>query len=130
MTEDTNAFRMEVRGWLEANCPEEMRSPMESEKDACWGGRNFTFQSDAQRLWLEHMGAKGWTTPDWPQEYGGGGLNREQVKILKQEMARINARPAIYSFGISMLGPALLKYGNEEQKLSFLPAIVRGEIRW
>jgi acyl-CoA dehydrogenase len=130
MSEDLNNFRMEVRDWLAENCPEEMRSPLRSEKDACWGGRNFTFQSKAQRLWLERMGGKGWTAPAWPKEYGGGGLNREQVKILKQEMTRINARGALYSFGISMLGPALLKYGNEDQKQKFLPSIVRGEIRW
>jgi len=130
MSENLDTFRSEVRDWLAENCPEEMRSPLRSEKDACWGGRNFTFQSEAQRLWLERMGERGWTAPAWPKEYGGGGLNREQVKILKQEMARINARGALYSFGISMLGPALLKYGNEEQKQKFLPSIVRGEIRW
>lgn len=130
MSDDLNGFQNEVRTWLETNCPGEMRSPMESEKEACWGGREFTFQSDAQRLWLERMGHKGWTAPDWPKEYGGGGLDREQVKILNHELARINARPALISFGISMLGPALLKYGNEEQKHRFLPPIVRGEIRW
>jgi alkylation response protein AidB-like acyl-CoA dehydrogenase len=130
MSDDLNTFRIEVRQWLADNCPAEMRSPMASEKDACWGGLNFTFQSEAQRLWLKRMGARGWTAPDWPKEYGGGGLNREQLKILNQEMGRINARPALYSFGISMLGPALLKYGNETQKLTYLPAIVRGEIRW
>ena len=128
--EEKSVFRDEVREWLEENCPEEMRSPMLSEKDACWGGRDFVFQSEAQRLWLERMSARGWTAPDWPTRYGGGGLDRDQVKILKQEMARIKARPALYSFGISMLGPALLKYGNEQQKKAFLPPIVRGEIRW
>lgn len=130
MGEDQNTFRTGVRDWLRENCPEEMRSPLSSEKDACWGGRNFTFQSEAQRLWLERMGERGWTAPAWPKEYGGGGLDREQAKILTQEMARINARGALYSFGISMLGPALLKYGNEEQKHKFLPPIIRGEIRW
>lgn len=130
MSENLSTFRTEVRDWLAENCPAEMRNPLRSEKDACWGGRNFTFQSEAQRLWLERMGERGWTAPAWPKEYGGGGLNHEQVKILKQEMARINARGALYSFGISMLGPALLKYGNEEQKQRFLPPIVRGEIRW
>ena len=130
MPDDQNTFALEVRKWLAANCPEEMRHPYGSEKDACWGGRKFEFQSEAQRLWLERMGAKGWTAPAWPRTYGGGGLDREQVKILKQEMARIKARPALYSFGISMLGPALLKYGNAEQKQRFLPPIIRGEIRW
>ncbi len=130
MSENLNTFRTQVRDWLEENCPQEMRSPLRSEKDACWGGRNFKFQSEAQQVWLQRMGEKGWTAPDWPQEYGGGGLDREQLKILQQEMARINARGALYSFGISMLGPALLKYGSEEQKQRFLPPIIRGEIRW
>ena len=62
------------------------------------------------------MAARGWTVPDWPKDYGGGGLSPAETKILKQEMARIGARNPLMSFGISMLGPALLKYGNEEQK--------------
>ena len=123
-------FRQQVRDWLEANCPESMRSPYRSEADVCWGGRDFTFQSEEQRLWLERMAEKGWTAPTWPGEFGGGGLNREQAKILKEELARIHARPPLMSFGISMLGPALLKFGTEEQKRQHLPPIVRGEIRW
>src|SRR3712207_1128086 len=51
-------------------------------------------------------------------------------RSLKDEMARIGARPPLTSFGISMLGPALLKFGNDEQKHRFLPEIARGEIRW
>jgi len=127
---DVDAFRTETRAWLEANCPAEMRIPMRSEKDACWGGRNWTFQSDAQRQWLETMAGRGWTVPDWPSDYGGSGLSAAEAKILKQEMALIGARPPLTSFGISMLGPALLKFGNEEQKRKYLPEIARGEIRW
>ncbi|WP_309612317.1 acyl-CoA dehydrogenase family protein [Sphingomonas sp.] len=127
---DLDAFRSETRAWLEANCPPKMRQPMLSEKDACWGGRHWVFQSDAQRQWLKAMAAKGWTVPDWPSAYGGGGLLPAEGKILKEEMAAIGARQPLYSFGISMLGPALLKYGREVQKLRFLPEIARGEIRW
>jgi acyl-CoA dehydrogenase len=127
---ESEKFKQEIRDWLEANCPESMRSPFSSEADACWGGRNYRFQSEDQRLWLERMAAKGWTAPSWPTEYGGGGLNREQAKILKEELARIHARPALVSFGISMIGPALLKFGSEELKQQHLPPIVRGEIRW
>jgi len=98
--------------------------------ELCWGGRNWTFQSDAQRSWFEAMAARGWTVPDWPKEYGGGGLSLEEARILDQEMARIGARPALTSFGISMLGPALLEFGTEEQKKHYLPQIAQGEIRW
>ena len=73
---------------------------------------------------------KGWTAPDWPAEYGGGGLDRTQCTILKEEMARINARSPLASFGVWMLGPALLKFASEEHKQRYLPPIVRGEIRW
>lgn len=126
----TDTFRQETRDWLEANCPEPMRHPYQSEADICWGGRNFTFQSEDQQLWLERMAGRGWTVPTWPKEYGGGGLNREQAKVLKEELSRIHARAPLVSFGISMLGPALLKFGSEELKKQHLPPIVRGEIRW
>jgi alkylation response protein AidB-like acyl-CoA dehydrogenase len=127
---DLDTFREETRAWLEANCPAEMREPMRDESDACWGGRNFQFKNEAQKLWMDRMAERGWTVPDWPKDYGGGGLSPAETKILRQEMARIGARNPLMSFGISMLGPALLKDGTEEQKKRFLPEIARGEIRW
>jgi acyl-CoA dehydrogenase len=127
---DLEAFRAETRTWLEANCPPEMREPMRSEKDLCWGGRHFQFQSPAQKQWLDVMASRGWTVPDWPSDYGGGGLSPAEAKVLKEEMRSLGCRSPLTSFGISMLGPALLKYGNEEQKKRFLTEIARGEIRW
>jgi acyl-CoA dehydrogenase len=127
---DVEAFRAETRAWLEANCPAEMRAPIRDDDDVCWGGRRVTFKNDAQKLWLDRMAAKGWTVPEWPTQYGGGGLSRAEAKVLGEELRRIKARPPLSSFGIWMLGPALLKYGNEAQKLEHLPKIARGEIRW
>ncbi|QMW22516.1 acyl-CoA dehydrogenase family protein [Sandaracinobacteroides saxicola] len=130
MSDALETFRAETRAWLEANCPAEMREPVKSDSDVCWGGRKFRFKSEAQKLWLERMAAKGWTVPEWPREYGGGGLSKDEAKVLAQEMRRISARPPLSSFGIWMLGPALLKYGSHEQKLAHIPGIARGEIRW
>ena len=127
---DLEAFRLEVRNWLETNCPAEVRGPIESENDMIWGGRSATFKTPAHKAWMDAMGAKGWTAPEWPAEYGGGGLSREQAKALSSELRRIKAQPALNSFGIWMLGPALLTFGTEEQKKKYLPQIVRGEIRW
>jgi len=124
------AFRQEVRAWLEAYCPPEMRVPMAGDDEITWGGRNMAFKFEAQRTWLARMAEKGWTVPEWPVEYGGGGLTREQAKVLRQEMASLGCRVPLQSFGIWMLGPALLKYGSEEQKREHLPPIARGEIRW
>jgi alkylation response protein AidB-like acyl-CoA dehydrogenase len=129
-SQELNAFRSEVRAWLADNCPPEMREPMRDESDACWGGRNPVFKNEAQRRWMHVMAERGWTVPDWPKDYGGGGLSPAETKILRQEMAAIGARNPLMSFGISMLGPALLKYGTEAQKQRFLPEIARGEIRW
>ena len=127
---DLDAFRAETRAWLDANCPAECRGPVESDEDRVWGGRNAVFPTPAHRVWLERMGARGWTAPEWPAEYGGGGLSREQAKVLASEMRRIDAQSPLASFGVWMLGPALLAFGTEEQKQRFLPEIVRGEIRW
>ena len=127
---DLNEFRGEVRAWLEENCPEDMRTPIQGEEDVVWGGRNFTYKNDTQKVWLDRMAAKGWTVPTWPKEYGGAGLSRAEEKVLLQEMKRIGARSPLTSFGIWMLGPALLKFGNDEQKAEHLPKIARGEIRW
>ena len=127
---DLEIFRVETRTWLEANCPPEMREPVRDEDDACWGGRTFKFKNSAQKQWLETMATKGWTVPDWPKAYGGGGLTAEETKALRSEMAKLGCRTPLMSFGIWMLGPALLKFGTEEQKLHYLPQIARGEIRW
>jgi alkylation response protein AidB-like acyl-CoA dehydrogenase len=127
---DIDTFRTEARAWLAENCPPAMRLPLEDDEDRCWGGRNWKFKSEDQKLWLQRMAERGWTAPTWPKEYGGGGLSRDAAKVLREELRAINARSPLDSFGIWMLGPALLKYGSEEQKKKYLPEITRGEIRW
>ena len=57
--------------------------------------------------------------PAWPKAYGGAGLSAAEAKVLREEMSRINARPPLSSFGIWMLGPALLHFGTEGQKQRF-----------
>ena len=130
---DTTAvanFRLQTRTWLEQNCPPEMRRPMTSEDEVCWGGRSWKFGSEAQQVWLQRMQSKGWTAPTWPRAYGGGSLTADEGKVLAQEMNAMGCRSPLNSFGIWMLGPALLKFGTEAQKLEHMPKIARGEIRW
>jgi alkylation response protein AidB-like acyl-CoA dehydrogenase len=122
-------FRQEVRAWLEENCPPSMRTP-QPEEETVWGGRRATYKNPEAKLWLDRMAARGWTAPTWPPQYGGGGLSEAQNRVLQDELRRINARPPLASFGLWMLGPALLQFGNEEQKREHLPKITRGEIRW
>ena len=127
---DLSNFRMETRKWLEDNCPLSMREPTKDPSQLYWGGRNGEFSSDDQKLWFERMLEKKWIVPYWKVKYGGGGLSIEKNNILNQEMGRLGCRKPHYNFGISMLGPAMLKFASEEQKLNYLPDIVQGKIRW
>jgi len=130
VTDSLEEFRREVRAWLQANCPPAMRLPLQDDSERVWGGKRFVFQSEAQRTWTQVMAERGWTVPTWPREYGGGGLSPEEASILREEMAALKCRVPLESFGIWMLGPALLQYGSEAQKREHLPRIARGEIRW
>jgi acyl-CoA dehydrogenase len=127
---DLDRFRDEARRWLEASCPASMRTPIESEADDFWGGSNPRFPSEDARIWFERMVERGWTAPAWPTRYGGGGLSRDEARIVVEEMRRLGCRLPLKSFGLWMLGPVLLEYGTEEQKLEHLPKIARGETRW
>ena len=132
--EQLESFRKEVKTWLEENCPPSMRSGSEADAnsvtDEVWGGRNAVYKNPDSKIWLDKMGAKGWTMPTVPKEYGGGGLSREETKVLNEELFAIGAKQALLSFGIWMLAPALLEYANEEQKRLHIPRIIKGEIRW
>lgn len=123
-------FRLETREWLEANCPATMRGPVPSMEAHNWGGRNVKFSCEDQKAWFERMRDKNWIAPSWPVEYGGAGLSGAEAGILKKELQRIEARPAHINLGIWMAGPAIMEFGNEEQKLEHLPKIARGEMRW
>ena len=127
--QDLDQFRSEVRQWLADNCPESQRQPITPEEQY-FGGRRAQFPSEDAKLWFERMRDKGWICPEWPTEYGGGGLGPQQGKIIKEEMKAIRARTPLYGIGIWMLGPALLEYGNEEQKQQHIRAIINGESRW
>ena len=101
-----------------------------NEGEVVWGGKSEKFANPESKLWLDLMAEKGWTAPTWPKAYGGGGLTKEENLVLQSELRRIKARGPLSSFGLWMLGPVLLEYGTEEQKLEHIPKIVRGEVRW
>ncbi|MEM7077689.1 MAG: acyl-CoA dehydrogenase family protein [Pseudomonadota bacterium] len=119
-------FRADTRAWLAANCPPGARGPGPISN----GSSKIKIEDKDTRLWLERMTEKGWTVPNWPVEYGGGGLSDEEFLVLLQEMAAIGARPALSSFGTSMIGPTLLEFGDDEQKARHLPRIARAEVEW
>lgn len=122
-------FREEIRNWLEENCPHSMRTVMPADEHP-GGGRRAQYKNPDTKVWLERCAEKGLTVASWPKVYGGAGFDSQQMVIWQQEMRRINARPPHLGMGISMIGPALLEYGTEAQKLTHLPKIATGEIWW
>ena len=123
-------FRKETSDWLEENCPVSMRGQTKDIAELYWGGRNSDFTSEDQKIWFKRMHDKGWIVPYWDKKYGGGGLSPLENKILAEEMTRLRCKQPLFSFGISMLGPALLKFATEEQKGHYLKDIVDAKIRW
>ena len=127
---DYKVFRNETREWLENICPKSMRGKVNDVAELYWGGINAEFISDDQKYWFEAMYNKGWIAPNWEKRYGGGELDTQQHKILIEEMNKLKCKPPLFSFGISMLGPALLKFATQEQKDKYLNQITKGEIKW
>ena len=115
-------FRAEVRAWLQENLPEGWprpageQSPEDREK----------FRQD----WNEKLYAAGWICASWPAEYGGRGLSQLESLILAEEFSQAKAPLRADWFGDTLVGPTILRWGSEEQKATFIPKILRGEIAW
>jgi alkylation response protein AidB-like acyl-CoA dehydrogenase len=114
------AFRDEVRSWLEAHLPQDLR-----DKVATYG----ELSRDDLLRWHRILAEKGWVAPSWPREWGGTGWNVAQRYIFEEELGYVGAPPLI-PFGLSMCGPVLLRFGTEAQKKRFLPRIYRGDDFW
>ena len=123
---ELDSFRGEVRDWLAANFPPRLAHTATSP----FAGAVARKETADDEVWRARMGETGWGVPDWPKAYGGGGLTPGQVKVLREEMARIGASNPIGGMGVMMLGPTLLEYGDETQKKHHLPSVARGELRW
>ena len=114
------AFRDEVRGWLNANLPQELRDKVANYDELT--------REDLLR-WHRILAKKGWVAPAWPKEWGGTGWNVVQRYIFEEELGYVGSPPLI-PFGLSMCGPVLLRFGTEAQKQRFLPRIYNGDDFW
>ena len=119
-------FRTQVSQWLAEHCPESARGKGE----IVTIGSKRPMKDPSLLQWRHSLGAKGWTVPTWPKEYGGGGLDNDEAGVLYEELARINARLPMHGMGVSMIGPTLLEYGTEEQKKLHIPGIASGDVSW
>ncbi|HXH83920.1 MAG TPA: acyl-CoA dehydrogenase family protein [Candidatus Tectomicrobia bacterium] len=123
-SEREEAFRKEVRHWLEANLPDDLR------------GRAFAAsRADREevarlRAWQKRMYEAGYVGMDWPREFGGRGASIVEQIILYQEMARAESPQFVNRGGLSMLGPTLMKHGTVAQQTRFLPGILTADELW
>ncbi len=127
---DLETFRAKTRQWLTDHAPASLIGTASSELEGNWGGRKARYRNPDAKVWLDRMAEKGWTAPEWPVQYGGGGLSQAEARILREEMESLRLPVPLIGFGLTMIGPTLLEYGTEDQKHEHLPGIVRGEIRW
>ena len=118
MINKLDSFATEVDAWIEENCPKSMRTPMPVSEQV-WASSEIKFPTADSKIWFDAMVSKGWCTPEWPVEYGGGGLSFEEAKILRSRLKFFGCRPAQINFGISMLGPVILEFGTDDQKKEF-----------
>jgi alkylation response protein AidB-like acyl-CoA dehydrogenase len=124
ITADLTAFRGAVRSWVASNFPLSLsgRAPLMGERD---------LDEPDFRAWKEALCGVGWGTPTWPKAYGGGGLTRDEARVLREEIRRVGGwNPIGWTMGVRMLGPTLLEFGTEAQKREHIPQIARGETRW
>jgi alkylation response protein AidB-like acyl-CoA dehydrogenase len=119
---EAEAFRGEVRSWLEANLPDG------------WFEPGFTQTKEERAEWLHEWNGKlvdgGWLCATWPREYGGRGLTTMQGVVLAEEFNRAGAPMRGDFFGDTLVGPTILQWGTDAQKREFIPKILRGEIAW
>ncbi len=114
------AFRDEVRAWIQASMPPHIRA--KAEVDA-------QFSHAEVMEWHRILHAKGWVAPHWPKEHGGPGLDATARFLLAEELELAGA-PHLSVFGLAMVGPLLMQFGNEAQKQRYLPKILAGEEVW
>jgi alkylation response protein AidB-like acyl-CoA dehydrogenase len=117
---EDQAFRDEVRRFLDDNLSEDLR-----EAGRKTGGVFGDFAAGLR--WHRTLARRGWSAPTWPAEYGGTGWTASQRYIFSRECTAADA-PRIFSMGIRMVGPVIMKFGTPEQKAKYLPPIVSGDI--
>jgi len=119
---EAEAFRVEIRKWLEDHLPEG------------WFEPGFAMDAEAKvqfhKEWTTTLFEGGWICATWPTEYGGKGLSTMEAVVLNEEFAKAGAPLRADFFGDTLVGPTILQWGSEEQKKYFLPKILSGEIAW
>jgi alkylation response protein AidB-like acyl-CoA dehydrogenase len=120
-TAEEEAFRQEVRTWLELNLPAEWRH-------RGVGGYREDAETELQRQWQRRLHGGGWLTLGWPLEAGGRAASPVMQAIYLEEMAKVGAPIILGRLGVSLLAPTLLAHGSPWQKEAYVDKILSGEL--
>ena len=121
--ESDEAFRDEVRGWLEVNLPQEWRH-------RGVGGYREEEDEEIQREWQRRLHAGGWLKMSWPEADGGRAATPVQQAIYQEELAKLGAPPIIGRLGVSLAAPTINALGSEWQKKTYIERILAGDEVW
>lgn len=120
---EAEAFRTEVRVWLAANLPDELRGLAP--------GSDWTPEHiERLRGWNRTLADAGYAALAWPVEYGGRGAGVLDQMVFAEEMDRAEAPGTLNPIGIANIAPSIMQWGSEEQKRRFLPRMLRGDDIW
>jgi alkylation response protein AidB-like acyl-CoA dehydrogenase len=122
-TPEQEAYRMEVRRWLEANQPPPLTAEEKERAD-----ENFLWER--LKAWHKKLHDGGWAGLTWPKEYGGRGATFVEQVIFQQELGRLNLPMGCNVLGVIMTGPALMQWGSDAQKRRYLQKILSAEEIW
>ena len=119
-TSEELAFRDHVRDFLAANLPADLQAKVR---------RHLRLSKDDYVRWHRILARQGWAAPAWPVEYGGTGWSPVQRHLFDEECARAGT-PPILPFGVNMVAPVIMAFGNDAQKAWYLPRILSCEDWW
>ncbi len=119
-TAEEEAFREEVRAWIAQAMPPHIKAKAEVDGH---------FEHEETMEWHRILAKKGWIAPNWPEELGGPGFSANQRFIFQEEL-ELAGTPQLSPFGLVMVGPLIIQFGNDAQKKRFLPKILSGEEAW
>jgi alkylation response protein AidB-like acyl-CoA dehydrogenase len=120
--EETEAFRAELREWMEEHLP----SPEERHERVV----SSAHIPEWARRWQRALFDAGWLVPGWPPEYGGRNATPVQQMVYFEELARIGVPRSCNPQGLSIITPSILDYGTEEQKVAFALPTLKAEVSW
>ncbi len=124
---EEEAFRADLRGWLERELPAHRASwPPSDDEFTLHPDRSF----DACLAWHRRLHAGGWVGIAWRREYGGRGATLVEQMIFQEEMVRAAAPPGVNTIGLMLVGPALMQWGSDAQRRRHLPAILSADELW